>query len=406
MDMIYTNAQHEEQGVLLEYEMDLAIGADENDFELTLAAESHCCEGGSLVYMEGTEYGGIVDALRSKTDTAEVIYTGRTWHGMLNSKVIEPDAGEDYYVVSGDANVILSTLIDRLGLSGLFSVSGAASGIAVTNYQFHRYCGGYDGICRMLAAHGAKLKIEWKDRAVHLSAVPITDNSSCELMPEDAVLDVSKTFRTVNHLICLGQGELSERTVIHLYADTAGNIGTEQVITGLDEITDVYENTTAASSEELEELGRAKFKELLKAVNIDASLDTENDTYDIGDIVGAIDEVTGASFAAEVTKKVVTVKNGVISTDLTTGAAKKSTANSSGAASGGGGSGAVDYFVLPVATDATLGAIKVGNSLRITEDGTLSVNTTNQMEQDNTLPITSAGVYTTVGNIEALLQTI
>ena len=40
------------------------------------------------------------------------------------------------------------------------------------------------------------------------------------------------------------------------------------------------------------------------------------------------------------------------------------------------------------------------------KDGVLSVNTTDQMEQDNTLPITSAGVYTTVGNIEALLKTI
>ena len=40
------------------------------------------------------------------------------------------------------------------------------------------------------------------------------------------------------------------------------------------------------------------------------------------------------------------------------------------------------------------------------KDGILSVNTTDQMEQDNTLPITSAGVYTTVGNIEALLKTI
>lgn len=39
-------------------------------------------------------------------------------------------------------------------------------------------------------------------------------------------------------------------------------------------------------------------------------------------------------------------------------------------------------------------------------DGVLSVNTTNDMEQDNTLPITSAGVYATVGNIEALLKTI
>lgn len=39
-------------------------------------------------------------------------------------------------------------------------------------------------------------------------------------------------------------------------------------------------------------------------------------------------------------------------------------------------------------------------------DGLLSVNTTNDMEQDNTRPITSAGVFATVGNIEALLKTI
>lgn len=40
------------------------------------------------------------------------------------------------------------------------------------------------------------------------------------------------------------------------------------------------------------------------------------------------------------------------------------------------------------------------------KDGVLSVNTTNDMEQDNTRPITSAGVFATVGNIEALLKTI
>lgn len=42
----------------------------------------------------------------------------------------------------------------------------------------------------------------------------------------------------------------------------------------------------------------------------------------------------------------------------------------------------------------------------VLKDGILSVNTTNQMDQDNTLPITSAGVFATVGNIEALLKTI
>ena len=40
------------------------------------------------------------------------------------------------------------------------------------------------------------------------------------------------------------------------------------------------------------------------------------------------------------------------------------------------------------------------------KDGVLSVNTTNDAEKDNTLPMTSAGVYTQVGNIEVLLKTI
>lgn len=39
-------------------------------------------------------------------------------------------------------------------------------------------------------------------------------------------------------------------------------------------------------------------------------------------------------------------------------------------------------------------------------DGILSVNTADEPEADNTLPITSAAVHTTVGNINALLETI
>ena len=38
--------------------------------------------------------------------------------------------------------------------------------------------------------------------------------------------------------------------------------------------------------------------------------------------------------------------------------------------------------------------------------GVLSVNTTNDATQDNTLPITSAGVNTIVGNINAFLATL
>lgn len=61
---------------------------------------------------------------------------------------------------------------------------------------------------------------------------------------------------------------------------------------------------------------------------------------------------------------------------------------------------------IPIATHDTIGGIKIGNNLRISDDGVLSVETTDAAEQDNTLPITSAAVAETVGNIEILLKTI
>lgn len=61
---------------------------------------------------------------------------------------------------------------------------------------------------------------------------------------------------------------------------------------------------------------------------------------------------------------------------------------------------------LPIATDTTLGGIIVGDDLTITAEGRLSVDKATAVESDNTKPITSAAVYTEIGNIDVLLQTI
>ena len=52
-----------------------------------------------------------------------------------------------------------------------------------------------------------------------------------------------------------------------------------------------------------------------------------------------------------------------------------------------------------------IGNLDLGEGLLI-EDGKLLVKTTDKIEQDNTLPISSAGVFQIVGNIQALLETI
>lgn len=51
-------------------------------------------------------------------------------------------------------------------------------------------------------------------------------------------------------------------------------------------------------------------------------------------------------------------------------------------------------------------SVSVDGKTLVMEDGVLRVNTTNNVEEDNAQPITSAAVYATVGNIGAILDTI
>ena len=316
MDLIFTNAEREDQGVLSTHSFDLSYGASENDFELTLGANEPTLETDACIYIEGTEYGGMVGGIKTSTNGETITYKGRTWHGIMNSKVIQPDAGEDYIIVSGDANEVLSFLIARLGLSGLFVADENSSGVNISNYKFHRYCKGYDGAADMLADNGGKLKIAWKDRVVRLSAEPIVDYTEFPVDGDIATLTIEQNKDKVNHLICLGKGDLAAREVIHLYADQFGKIGDVQHYTGLDEICDTYENT---NSEDLRSDGINKFTELRNNDKAQISLsETVAIEYDIGDIVGATEYKSGIRVSATVTQKIVKINNGVVSTEYKT----------------------------------------------------------------------------------------
>lgn len=317
MDLIFTNSEREDQGVLSTHSFDLSYGAAENDFELTLGANEPTLETYACIFIEGTEYGGIIGGIKTSTNGETITYKGRTWHGILNSKVIQPDTGSDYLIVSGDANEVLSFLIARLGLSGLFVATDNPSGVNISSYKFHRYCKGYDGIVDMLADNGGKLKIAWKDRAVHLSAEPIADYAESPVDGDIATLTVEQNKDKVNHLICLGKGDLAEREVIHLYVDQFGRIGDVQYFTGLDEICDTYDNS---NSDDLRSDGIAKIKELRNNDKAEISLsETDELTYDIGDIVGAKEYKSGVSVSAIVTQKIVKINNGVASTEYKIG---------------------------------------------------------------------------------------
>lgn len=334
MDLIYSNENREDIGVILEYELDMAFGSDENNFECAISSGAHCCNAGYYLYIPGTEYGGIVDGLEVITESDTVKYFGRTWHGILESKIIFPlQTGETstsavtlktvdaenisyidrYLIISGDARDCIQYIITRCGLSDLFKTPDILSGVNINQYQFHRYTDAYSGIIKMLDSVGMKLMIEYGEDGVILSAAEKVDYSQKDEFDSDLLyFDLKKKLKSVNHLVCLGSGEMENRLVIHLYVDSNGDISKTQTFFGLDEYMQVYDYSNVESAEELENAGVEKLKELWQSDDLSLDLDDISEKYDIGDKVGALDNVTGTFVSAEIRKKIVTIQNGKV----------------------------------------------------------------------------------------------
>lgn len=312
MDLIYMNERKEDIDVLWNFKFDLAYGIDENDFEVTVNSNNHVCKEGYFLYIEGTEYGGMIDRIAVHTDKNEIVYKGKTWHGILNKKILEPDEGEDHLILSGEMNSVLSFLISRMGLDYLFKASTKNSKLSVDNYKMDRYICGYDGISKMISSVGGKLKISFEEGYVTLSAEPLIDYSQDDEFDSSQIdFDIEKNYAIVNHLVCLGKGELKDRLVIHLYADKKGNISRTQSQFGINEIAEIYENVNIDNEENLEEEGIKFLKNLRDSDSLDVKFDSIRD-YDIGDIVGAKENVTGIFVAKPIIKKIVTIKDGIV----------------------------------------------------------------------------------------------
>jgi len=311
MDLVYTNDAGQEQGLTSAFAFDLAYGKNENDFELTVGTDI-ALPYNSYVYIDGTSFGGIVRGQKfiSREKKEYNVFTGDTWHGILNHSIIRPDAGQDYFTVTGDANECIQTVITRQGLGIVFDVDSVATGVTI-NYRFKRYCTAYAGLVLMLKSQNLRLEItkEASSKPM-LSAVHIDDHSTDG---QQYTMDYSMSdYRPTNHLVCLGEGTLHERTVIDLFADSSGNISQIQTIFGKEEIVELYDYSSADDAKLLEE-GTKKLKEMQATEEIIISAPEETE-LEIGDVVGVTDTNSGKQMEAEVVKVIVKVsENGNVS---------------------------------------------------------------------------------------------
>lgn len=267
MELIIADYNGDELGVIMDYTLDLAYGYSENNFELTINSEEDIYGTNRFIYYPQTEYGGIIDSVFLDTKNNIVKYSGRTWQGILDSKIITPI--NKYRILDGPGYDILNRLIREFNLNDVFEAD-TQSTLRLNNLQLPRYIPFYSGLQAALLNNDAKLVMYYDNTIskVKLSIISNTDYTDLQELNRDTINYRAKQYvNSVNHLICLGSGELEKRHVIHLFTDKRGAVmpystsaepkqdsdyildGTNQLYTGIEDITAVYDYPNAETKE-------------------------------------------------------------------------------------------------------------------------------------------------------------
>ena len=317
MEFIICNADKMELGRLPDpVSVDFDIG-DTNDVEIT--CERGLLSFGMYLICPGTEYGALIEEMDSWTNDTEEKWTGNAFRRFLQEFIIEPPAGQDYKIVSGDAHDVMWQVLNG-AFNGLFTVPEEASGIDVGTYQFDRYTDALSGFTKMLLRKNARINIEIKQGgsnepfSIVLSAVPIRNLSSEIEYSQDSkiAINLKESRRGINHLICLGKGELKDRQVVHLYAQLDGSISqTRKYYTGLQERTAVYDYNNAESLEDLIEKGTEQLQDLMNTKSM--GMTVQDVDLQIGDIIAGRNYETGLYMQKPVVQKIVKLEDSTVS---------------------------------------------------------------------------------------------
>lgn len=312
MDLIYvrTDGDGTTSGFLTNFEATFDVSTDldyvTNKFELTTAlptdkegllwAEN---EISTIVYVEGTEYGGLISGSEISIADNTIKYTGRTWRGCLDQWIIEPPAGQDYLVVSGN----LAESLRLLPMGEFISVSDTP--YVGGTYQFNRYIKTFEGATNLLTAARSNLRMSFRfvsdgeSGTAWLDVVEARDMRNTVEVSQDyndkIQLTITRDGNTPRELICLGSGELKDRQVLKLYADSDWNVSTTPIAGAYP--VEVYD---FSSSEDLAADGRKHFLEL---IHNHEQIEVTISDLDIrlSDIIGAKDILTGETVSAEIT---------------------------------------------------------------------------------------------------------
>lgn len=314
MEMILLNKDMKEIGpASLDVDFEVGDISALNDFELYVPSALDAY----AIYIPDTEWGGIIEYDEGTTDSESLTLKGWTWRGLLSQEIIEPPSGGDYKVVSGELNAVIRDILSGV-LGGFFTVPDVDSGQTIASHQFRLYTTVLEGLMDMLSGCGYRLKIYAKKTEsggnvqVFCEAVPVTTVEG--QYDEDTGLGLRfiRNQMGINHLVCMGTGQLQDRQRVDLYVQEDGSIGKSQYYTGFLERTAYYDYNNAESLKELEESGKKRLKELAGYRKLEIT-DVEGQSLEIGDIVIGRHRSMGITVEKPIIKKILTITGGKIS---------------------------------------------------------------------------------------------
>lgn len=226
--IIHADSNRAEIGVItdfLQYDAQIHHNCElaDNTFSLSMSVGAWKADKimrGDYVYIDGTEFGGIVCSVNKNTNTDTVTIKGALWRALLAMRIITPPSGQAYKVYTDtELNAMIADVIGN-DYVNLFQVPSTSTG-ATTSYQF-RYQTKLAGLSKALLQVGYTLSCVYDAtvQRVIVKARHCTDYSEYADISSDLGIGLSITSGRVddyNHCIALGTGELTERMVREIW---------------------------------------------------------------------------------------------------------------------------------------------------------------------------------------------
>lgn len=270
---------------------------------------------GDFVYIDKSEFGGIVRSVTKNTTADTVTIKGTLWRALLAMRIITPPAGQAYKVYE---NVELNEMIaDVIGNDyvNLFQVPDTSTG-ATTSFQF-RYQTKLAGLSKALLQAGYTLSCIYDAtvQRVIVRARRCVDYSEYADISSDLGIGLSITSGRVddyNHCIALGTGELTERMVREIWM-LNGQIYTTRpaALLEADLRSMTFDYPNAESEDELLSAARDALLEYaaMSSAEIDLSQIQEDMNFDLqlDDTILTVDRDLNISAAKSVSQRVLSI---------------------------------------------------------------------------------------------------